>query len=279
MARTRWKTKLRECAGTLHRELRISLVPAVRPDKWIFIVGCYNSGTELLMHLLGSHPDISSLPEEGQFLSDQLVRDYEVGLHRMWTLREDLFRLTEEDEGPDPERLKQEWRIRLDRTSPLFVEKSPPNMGRTRWLQEHFHNAHFIALVRNGYAVAEGIRRKAEPSHRRDGWPIALCARQWRRCHEILLEDAEHLERVHWLHYEDLAEDTEATLGELLSFLGLDPASRSQMDLDSRWNVHERNEPIRNMNPESIQRLSDADLEVATEEMESILRTFGYDLL
>lgn len=277
MSSTRWRQKLRHCLGTLHRELRITLTPPTVPERWVFIVGCYNSGTELLMHLLGTHPDISSLPQEGQFLSDELVCDYELGLPRMWILREDLFRLTEQDEGPDADRIRREWLMRLDRDKSVFVEKSPPNTARTRWLQHHFENATFLVLVRNGYAVAEGIRRKAEPRHRKDGWPIDLCARQWARSYEVLLEDAEHLDRVHWVRYEDFVEAPEERTREILDFLGIDDGGDG-IDPDGPWSVHEREEPIRNMNPESFSRLSDEDVRAISREAGPMLREMGYEV-
>jgi hypothetical protein len=275
--RPRWPAALREAVGLLHRELRLALTPVVVPEKWVFVVGCYNSGTELLMHFLGSHPAIASLPTEGQFLTDQFVTDYEVGLPRMWTQREELFRLNEQDEGPDPVRLKKEWLLRLDRSRRLFLEKSPPNAARTRWLQRNFENAHFICLVRNGYAVAEGIRRKAEPRHLQEGWPLELCARQWNRSNEVLLEDSAHLAHHIWVRYEDLAGSPETEARRICDFLGIDHGGLPGGD--RRWAVHEKNEPIRNMNAESIERLSDQELQVITREAESMLLHFGYEVL
>lgn len=277
MKGTDWRRVLRRVAADVHRELRITLTPVPRPDKWVFLVGCYNSGTQLGMHVLGSHPQISALPEEGQFLTDQFTADYELGLPRMWVLREDLFRLTEADEGPDATRLKKEWGIRLDLSKPILLEKSPPNAARTRWLQRHFRNAHFLAFVRNGYAVAEGIRRKAAPKHRRGGWPLELCARQWARCNEVLLEDAEHLERVLWVKYEDLADRPEAEIERILDFLGIEQPDG--IDLKTAWSVHERKEPIRNMNQESFDRLSQEDIAAITREAGSMLERFGYPIL
>ena len=258
---SRWPGLLRECLGELHREIRLAFTPSVKPEKWVFIVGCYNSGTELLMHMLGSHPSVASLPDEGQFLTDQFLADYELGLPRMWTLREELFRLNENDQGPDARRLKKEWLLRLDRTRPLFLEKSPPNAARTRWLQKNFENAHFIAVVRNGYAVAEGIRRKAEPHHLQQGWPLELCARQWQRSYEVLLEDSHHLDKVIWLRYEDLTANPAFEMKRITDFLGVQPLAADAPAFDQTWSVHEKREVIRDMNAESISRLSSVELE------------------
>ncbi len=270
---------LRQVAGMLHREIKLAFTPIVQPGKWVFIVGCYNSGTELLSSLLGSHSSVAALPHEGQFLTRQFKPDYELGLPRMWALKEELFRLTESDTGPNVQRLKREWLMRLDRSRPVFLEKSPPNAARTRWLQANFENAHFIAIVRNGYAVAEGIRRKAEPRHLKDGWPLDLCARQWERSNEILLEDSQHLRHVCWIRYEDLAASPEAELARMFEFIGLDPAGAEAANPDRAWAVHEKHEPIRDMNAESIDRLSRAELEVITAEATPMLRHFGYPVL
>ena len=276
MKGTRWKGTLRHCVALLHREIRITLTPVPSPRAWVFVVGCYNSGTTLLLDLLGRHPSISVLPEEGQFLTDEFKSDYEFGLPRMWTMREDLFRLTEEDHGPDPLRLKKEWGMRSDLSRPVLIEKSPPNAARMRWLQKHFENAHFVAIVRNGYAVAEGIHRKARPKHRHD-WPIEACARQWTRSNEVLVEDAPFLRKLLWVRYEDLTARPREELGRIIQILGLDPEELA-FDPSERLSVHERHEPLRNLNEQSIARLSIADIATITSVAENMLAHFDYTM-
>lgn len=168
--------------------------------------------------------------------------------------------------------------MRLDRSRRYLLEKSPPNAARTRWLQRHFENAHFIALVRNGYAVAEGIRRKAEPRHLKGGWPIEACAYQWQRSNEILVEDAAHLERVLWVRYEELTEDPPRELARILTFLGLSaadlpaPANRS-------WKVHEREQAVGNLNRVNLAQLSPDDVSTVSRVAAPMLRHFGYEVL
>jgi len=265
-----------DAIGSLHREIRIALTPFPRGKRWLFLVGCYNSGTTLLSRLLGTHPEIAALPVEGQFLTDQFPADYELAVPRMWTMREDLFRLTEADRGPDARRLTREWAMRLDRTRPVFLEKSPPNAARTRWLQANFESPVFVAIVRNGYAVAEGIRRKAEPHHLRDGWSIGDCARQWARSNEILLEDAEHLDRILWITYEELAASPDETLDRILELAGV---ASGAIDTSRDWRIHERRDAIRDMNTESIGRLTRADRAEITTIARPMLDRFGYEVL
>ena len=268
---------LREHLGSVNREIRVALTPIPRPKAWAFLIGCYNSGTTLLASLLGAHPEISALHTEGQFLTDQFQADYELGLGRMWHLREDRFRLTESDAGPDADRIKKEWGVRLDRSRPVLLEKSPPNTPRTRWLQEHFENAHFVSIVRNGYAVAEGIVRKGEPHHRAGGWTIEEAAHQWRRSIEVVREDAPHLHRLHWMRYEDLASAPVQTLTAITEFLGVGPYLEEY--LPGTVEVHEREQAVVDLNAESIRRLTPKYIETINRVASDCLTAFDYPIL
>jgi len=277
MKGTRFKPLLRDCLGRLNREVRIALTPIPKNKTWVFLVGCYNSGTTLLAEILGQHPEISALPTEGHFITDEFVKDYDIGLPRMWVKREDIFCLTEDDEGPDPLRLQKEWGMRLDLRKPVLLEKSPPNAAKTRWLQKHFENAHFVGIVRNGYAVSEGISRKAEPRHLADGWPIEMSAYQWKRSNEILIRDAEYLKKFIWVKYEDLAADTLGTLNKIAEFIGV--ARFEGNELGRSWKIHERDEAIRDMNEASIAKLQPGDIEAINQVAGNLLTSFGYKLL
>lgn len=269
--------RIREGLGSIHREIKIYFTPEVDPLQWVFLVGCYNSGTTLLAELLSRHPEISSLPTEGHFLTNEFIKDYEIGIPRMWAEREEVFRLTENDDGPDAERIKREWRMRLDLSKPVFLEKSPPNTPRVRWLQKHFKPARFIAIVRNGYAVTEGIHRKADPKDRPESWSIDMCARQWRRSYELLHEDEQYLEHLLWVKYEDLARDTENELNRICDFMEV--SHFEKFDQDSSFRIHERDESIRDLNDESIKRLTCDELAIINEVAGDYLIRFGYEIL
>ncbi len=274
MKGTRFKPIIREFLGQFNREIRVSLTPVPKNKTWVFLVGCYNSGTTLLAELLGQHPDISALSTEGHFITDQFIKDYDVGLPRMWVGREDIFCLTEDDNGPDPIRIQKEWGMRLDLTKSVLLEKSPPNSAKTRWLQKHFENAHFIGIVRNGYAVSEGISRKAEPRHLLNGWPIEMSAYQWMRSNEILKSDAMHLKHFVWVKYEDLVDDIEGTLNKLAEFIGI--STFQSFEKGREWRIHERNDRIKNLNRISIEKLSHADIDRINTVAGELIQEFGY---
>ena len=277
MRSTRWTQLLDEFARRTHREIRVSLARPADPDKWLFVVGCYNSGTTLLAEVLGRHRSIACLPDEGQYLTDQLLVDYTIGLPRMWVEREDLFRMDEESTGPDVKRIRKEWASRLDKRAPVVIEKTPANMARTRWLQSNFRNAHFVCVIRNPYAVAAGIRKKAKPQHLRHGWPIELCARQWARSNEVLESDTRNLDRFMWLRYEEFAVDMPGSLRRVCEFIGVEPDER--LDTNASWRIHERNETVRDLNSESLRGLSRSDVATINESIGPWITHFGYDLM
>lgn len=277
MKGTRFKTVVRESVGNVWRECKIAMTPVPKPQKWVFIVGCYNSGTTLLAELMSRHPEISGMPTEGHFVTDQFIKDFDIGLPRMWVDRPDLFRLTEADEGPDVIRLKKEWGMRLDLSKPVLLEKSPPNSARTRWFQKHFENAHFIGIIRNGYAVAEGISRKGDPKHIADGWPIERSANQWYQSNKVLEEDAKHLKHFTWVKYEDLVSSPQETLNSLAAFLGL-PAF-PEMESTESFKIHERDDALRDFNASSINKLTKEQIAKINAVAEDGLRAFGYDVL
>ena len=277
MKGTRFRAVLRESLGNIYREVKIALTPIPFPDKWLFLVGCYNSGTTLLAELLSRHQQISGLPTEGHFISDQFIKDYEVGLPRMWAGREELFRLTEDDQGPDVERVKKEWGMRLDLSKPVLMEKSPPNTVRTRWLNKHFTPAYFVVIVRNGYAVAEGINRKANPMHLKESWPIEQCALQWRRSIEVLDADSQHLDNYLMVTYEELVKNPDIILQKITDFVGLD--RMGALDTATDFSIHEMKEGIRNMNDESIERLTTGQIVKINKVIEPFLRRYGYEIL
>ncbi len=244
--------------------------------KWIFVLGSYNSGTTLLKDILATHPDIGALPGEGVRFTDALPRPEDFGWNRMWCRCLDQIRLLP-GEGMEAraQRVKRQWSVLFPSGRPYLLEKSVANAVRTDFLQTYFSPAYFIYLVRNGYAVAEGIRRKANPAkyenpNHPSSYPIALCAEQWCATDRILMADSQHLERFLCLKYEELAAAPDSRLRTVTDFLGLDPLGDEH--LHRPWQVHGLQSEIRDMNEGALERLSDEDIaqirEVAAEELD-----------
>ncbi len=247
------------------RKLSASLGWWPRPEKWIFIVGCYNSGTTLLQRILATHQEIGTLPREGVFLTDALPYPEQYGWTRMWhrclkEMNRDLNRNPE----ARADRAKKQWSVWFPEGPSCLLEKSIANTTRMPFLQEYFQPAYFIHIVRNGYAVAEGIRRKANLSrwpneeYGRE-YPIELCARQWAASLELTEKTCGEINNYLELTYENLVDTPAQKLKELFKFLGLDLPE--EYNFNREWQIHEKKEPLKNMNPRSLARLSKAEID------------------
>ena len=192
--------------------------------RLVFVCGLHRSGTTLLARILGGHPEISGFadtgaPEdEGQHLQGVYPPAKVYGGPGRFGLDERAH-LTEASplvgEG-SRERLLAAWSPHWDLSRPLLVEKSPPNLLKTRFLQALFPEASFVVLARHPIAVSLATA-KWRQTRRYD-----RLVEHWLHCHELFEADRPHLERVHVLLYEDLVRDPGAALAGVLGFLGLE---------------------------------------------------------
>lgn len=138
------------------------------------------------------------MPHEGQRYTRALARAARRGHERVWSEFLDDLRMSTKDDLSRAPCLLHDWMREF--SVPIretIVEKTTANAVRMPWLQKVFHRSCFIALVRNGYAVTEGIRRKGLKSVERG-------ARHWNVVNKIMMEDAQDINNFLLLHYEDL---------------------------------------------------------------------------
>lgn len=240
--------------------------------KWVFILGCNNSGTTLLHHLLSGHPDISIMPAEGHFLTSVLSVPMTLDVGRLWTEKLDHFRLTETNQRLNGAKLVHDWSNHVvKKNRSVILEKSPPDMVRSRWLQTIFQCSYFIGLTRNGYAVAEGVARRKHVE-------MARGARHWVKANRVMLEDAGYLRRFKLIKYEDLVEDTRRVLLEILEFIGVE-IKRYDFDLKANFrlsNIQKVNSGIRNFNAASIRKIPPDAFKKLSIEIEPMMKELGY---
>jgi len=257
-------------------------VQPCKPEKWVFIMGCYNSGTTLLERMLVTHPAISAL-DEGVFKTDQLITPEELGWPRMWCQVVDQVRLTASDKDVDVEKLRRDWAVFFDRRRSIFLEKSIVNSARMPWLQANFKNSYFIFIVRNGYAVAEGIRRKTAagkwliPTQFGGSYPIELCAKQWVVNNEIVECDSVGIENFRTIRYEEICKAPRKSVEELWEFIGLQEGPN--WSKDTKWQIQEKHSQIANMNYRSFKNLSSEDIVGIENVAAKTLEHYGYPVL
>src|SRR5688572_7009374 len=229
------------------------------PAKWIFVIGCYNSGTTLLDQILAQHRQVSGLNDEGVMLTNKLPRPEDFGWRRMWVECENEMGISGDKSRISAE-IKRHWSHFYDEKKVVLLEKSISNTPRAVFFNDYFKPAYFIHIVRNGYAVAEGIRRKARvmpgnPFSQAGMYPVELCAEQWVRSLQVVDEQKGRLEHFLEISYEQLTASPDQTIQSVCDFLGISPFETSLSE--TSFKVHQNNDLIRNMNESSLKRLSE----------------------
>ena len=112
-------------------------------------------------------------------------------------------------------RLLAEWGRWWDTDKPVLLEKSPPNLLMSRFLQALVPDASFVFVTRHPVAVACATQKWSATR------PHELLA-HWARAHRILLGDVPFLERAIAVRYEDLLADLDGVVARVLAFVGLE---------------------------------------------------------
>lgn len=199
--------------------------------KFIFLCGLHRSGTSPLFRILQGHPEISGfrdtgVPEdEGQHLQTvfQAANGFG-GPGRFGFVPE--AHLTEESAlvtTANRQKLFEEWSRYWDVSKPCLLEKSPPNLIRTRFLQALFPKSYFIVLLRHPIAACLATRKWVDCS-------LESLFEHWLHCHKLFKMDRDHLKHIHVLKYEDLIRDTNAELATIYRLLDLAPHPASALN-------------------------------------------------
>jgi hypothetical protein len=196
----------------------------VAGERLLFVGGLHRSGTSILHRCLADHPDVSGfagtgVPEdEGQHLQSvyPAARAYggpgRFGFHPEAHLTERSPLVSDENRR----RLLAEWGRLWDASKARLVEKSPPNLIRMRFLQALFPGARFVMMMRHPIAVACATQKWSWTSY-------TSLIEHWLVCHETMLEDAEHVDELLILRYEDFVADPDAQLHRVFELAGLEP--------------------------------------------------------
>jgi hypothetical protein len=230
-------------------------------SSYLFVLCPPYSGSTLLWKLLSTSANVSALPDEGQFLPELkgVMRD------KPWNAEHRL---------PWPE-IKRVWDSYWDHAKPVLLEKSPPNIIRTRAILEYFQPVQFVIMVRNPYAQGEGLMR-------RNNWPARRAANFAMMCLQTQLENRRQLDNATVLTYESLVQDPVRACASLGEF---NPAL-SDMDAGASFEVHSidgtLDRPITDLNEKKIAALTAATIESLNEvfhQHRETMDAWGYPLL
>lgn len=244
--------------------------------EFLFICGQHNAGTSALTRLIGSSPIVSLLPYiEGASLYKR--REY-LGPH---DTRHGLPRLLCENlevfgdySQYDWLNIKRRWMNDWDKDCKVLCEKSPTyNIILAPKLQKVFEGAKLLCIMRDPYAVSEGLRRRLGENN---GKKISLerAATNWVECARLTKLNLETLEQIDWVRYEDVTENPQLVEDVANGLL----ANKIKIDFKasvSQWgHFHNRNrQQLSRLKPQDIEEISSV-----LEKESELLSFFGYAL-
>lgn len=162
----------------------------------------------------------------------------------------------------------------------IFVTKSPPFLLIADQLAEHFKQVRFLFLIRNPYAVVEGICRRTIKQESERAEALRLAAEHIMTCFEYQKQNIETYRSTGlFLSYEKICSqplESGRKVQDLIPEL-------TELDFNQRIAVKGMyDELLRNMNEDHIGRLGPQDILTINEVFASkldLMRFFGYELL
>lgn len=193
-------------------------------DKsFIFLAGHHRSGTSLLHEIIRGHPSVSGfsgtgVPEdEGQHLQSVYPPAKVYGGPGNYIFDDNAY-MDEHHELATVHsamRILEQWGRYYNLKCEHFIEKSPPNLIRTKFLQALFPNSKFVVIFRHPLAVAYATQKWSNTS-------IKSLVEHTLRGYEIFIKDMLGLDRVYVLRYEDFVAAPQAEIDKVHQFLNLD---------------------------------------------------------
>lgn len=226
--RTRVKRVLRRLA--VHKTRRpLASVPDVGDRVFLFLGGLHRSGTSIVHRLLRTHPSVSGFsgtnaPEdEGQHLQSVFPSARAFGGPGRFAFDTGAH-MTEHSPLVSPEnrdRLLREWCAYHDLGKRVLLEKSPPNIVRSRFLREMVPGARFSFIVRHPVAVSLATQKWSRTS-------LLELALHWYVCLGVMLFDLQGASDSLIFRYEDFVEAPGHHLGEICGLAGISPVGVSE---------------------------------------------------
>lgn len=211
----------------------------MQQQKCVFLGGLHRSGTSLLHEVLKLHPEVAgfsdtNVPEdEGQHLQNVYMPAYKMGGPGKFAF-DRRAHMTEKHplaNDKSSKTLMEEWGQHVNLDGNIFIEKSPPNLLKTRFLQSVFPNSKFVIILRHPIAVAYATKKWSKTS-------IPSLLEHTLLSYETFLKDAAMLNSFHILRYEDFVKAPDETMVNIYKYLDLEPIKvthKIKKDVNSKY--------------------------------------------
>ena len=261
----------------------------------LFVICPNNSGSTFLQNALATSRRTWNLEDEGRkaFGTVWPNRDAKgsppTGV-RTWAARKRWRDVFQDPAAYDWPRTRAAWYFQAyarDPRATVFVEKSPQHLLVVGDLARHFRNAKFLFMVRNPYAVCEGICRVLRsrgpgfPSPAVEGERLeTVAARHVATCLEYQRRNVETFgTRGRFFTYEAMCSDPERIARKIRDLV----PELDDLDLRQRLRVHANyHEMLTDMNARQIARLDAGQIATINRELRkhrAVLDHFGYEIM
>ena len=260
----------------------------------LFVICPNNSGSTFLQKALATSRRTWNLPKEGWTMFGhvwpQPINDPRMaGSVRIWTAIRQWLDVIEDPAMYDWPRVRKAWYFQAyarDPAASVFVDKDPKHLLLVNTLTRHFRNARFLFMVRNPYAVCEGICRWLR-DRLRGGKYVSLegerletvAARHVAACLEYQRRNVEaHGDRGIFFTYETMCAEPERVAHEIRILV----PELDDLNLRQRIATSLHHEMLTDMNARQIARLDAGQIAAINRVFRRhrvVLDHFGYELM
>lgn len=292
----------------------------------VFLLGSHKSGSSLLRSLLDGHPALAVLPKEthlfqftNHWVDYRRRRNLPQQLDRAQLVDRLLEHIREDTRAHDPYADAPGFSYRMEVLEPRLRALDPANMSafflgymRAAYeasagappaagvtlveksvehaefayvLARYFPGARFVHIVRNPYATLVAVRRMMQKKSGRFPylWPMAVSLYN---SYHRLFTNRLALPNYLCIRFEDLVQDTPASMERVAAFLGIDylDVLARPTSLGGHWHGNSTtNEPFRGISKRPLEEwkahLTDYEIAMGNLIAEPVLAAFDYERL
>lgn len=247
----------------------------------VFVISPNNSGSTFLQKALATSNNTWNLAKEGHHTYGFIgPTPFNLNRSLLWAADEEGINLFTDASAYNWKKTRKAWYFQAfskDKLATVFVEKSPPSLLRVKQLQQEFCNANFLFMVRNPYAVVEGITRWRERIVSID---VAQAAEHVIQCFYYQKKNIDqHSDNGVFFHYEEMCAQPEKVKLKIETLV----PELHDLQLNQKLSVKGLyDQKLQDMNAQQIEKLSPEILSKINHvfiDHSEILEHFGYTIL